>query len=892
MTEYTDPDPAETHDWLDSLEATIELDGSERATHLIGSLMTLAQRRGVPRDLPLNSDWANTIPADQEPAYPGDEELERKIRRILRWNAAVMVVRANQRFPGIGGHMSTYASAAGLYEVGFNHFFRGHDGDTPGDFVYFQGHASPGIYARSFLEGRLTVDQLEHFRRETQRGRGLPSYPHPRLMPDYWEFPTVSMGLGPLNAIYHARFLRYLHNRGICDTSNSRVWAFLGDGETDEPEALGALSIAYREKLDNLIFVINCNLQRLDGPVRGNGKIMQELERVFQGVGWNVHKVVWGRDWDPILAQDNENLLKEALNRAVDGEWQKYASEPGGYTREKFFGQHPETLAMVKDISDDAIARLRRGGHDSSKIYAAYDRATTPNGRPTCVLAHTVKGWTLGEGFEAKNVTHQMKKLTLEQLMRLRDRLELPIADEELTEAPFYHPGMQSEEYRYAVDRREKLGGFLPKRAVHKPDVLVPPGDDFYDEFRRETKRGTGVSTTMVFVRLLTKLLKDKRIGKHIVPIVPDEARTFGMDALFQQVGIYAAEGQKYEPIDRNMLLYYKEAKDGQLLEEGITEAGSMASFTAAGTAHADMAIPMIPFYVFYSMFGFQRVGDSIWSFADARGRGFLIGATAGRTTLNGEGLQHEDGHSHLMAATVPCVCAYDPAFAFELAMIVKEGLRRMYTEREAVFYYLTVQNENYPMPAVPEGVDAEALEEGINRGIYLFRPAAKSKRLKVQLFGSGSIMTSVLEAQELLANYGVAADIWSVTSYQQLRNDALECERWNRLHPEDEPRVPYVSSVLDGVKGPFVAASDYMKLVPEQITRWIPGRFVPLGTDGFGMSDTREALRRHFEVDAASVVLGALDALRLEGKVKPEVLVKAMADFDYDADKVDPLSI
>ncbi|MCA9321060.1 MAG: pyruvate dehydrogenase (acetyl-transferring), homodimeric type, partial [Planctomycetes bacterium] len=709
-------------------------------------------------------------------------------------------------------------------------------------------------------------------------------------MPDFWEYPTVSMGLGPLNAIYQARFNRYLMARGIKDTSNQRVWCFMGDGESDEPESLGSLSIASRENLSNLIFVVNCNLQRLDGPVRGNGKIIQELERVFRGNGWRVLKVVWGRDWDPIFARDTEGVLVDALNRVVDGEWQKYGTEPGAYTREKFFAQDPRMLKCIEGIPDEKIHRLRRGGHDALKVYAAYKAAVEHTDGPTCILVHTVKGWTLGEGFEASNVTHQMKKLTVDQLKHLRDRLHLPIPDAKIAEANFFHPGEDSEEIRYLRDRRMALGGYLPERRTSWAVPLELPANDIYEEFDKGSTGGRGVSTTMAFVRLLTKLLKDKKIGRRIVPIVPDEARTFGMDSLFRQVGIYAAGGQKYEPIDRNVLMYYREAADGQILEEGITEAGSMASFTAAGTAYAAHGQPMIPFYVFYSMFGFQRIGDLIWSLGDIRGRGFLMGATAGRTTLNGEGLQHEDGHSHVLATTVPNVMAYDPAFGYEIAEIVRDGLRRMYVEAQDIFYYITLQNENYEMPAMPEG---DGIREGILKGLYLFRPAKGKKKLQAQMFGSATILNQVLAAQEILASkYGVAADVWSATSYQQLRKEALECERWNRLHPEESPRKAWIETVLDGVKGPIVAASDYMKLVPEQVARWIGPTFVPMGTDGYGMSDTREALRRHFEVDAEFIVLAVLDALRIDGKIEAKVVAKAIVDLGLDPEKIEPLSV
>ncbi|MCB9830848.1 MAG: pyruvate dehydrogenase (acetyl-transferring), homodimeric type [Planctomycetes bacterium] len=890
MSEYQDIDPQETREWLEALQAIVDRDGIDRARHIMTELIRSARRNGAYPPGMLNTDYVNTIPAKKDAIYPGDFELERRIRRICRWNAAVMVARSNTNFPGLGGHMSTYASAATLYDVGFNHFFRGKDHPSGGDIIYFQGHASPGFYARSFLEGRISADQLEHFRRESQRGQGLSSYPHPRLMPGYWEFPTVSMGLGPISAIYQARFLRYLHARGIKDTSDQRVWCFMGDGESDEPESLGSLSIAAREKLDNLHFVINCNLQRLDGPVRGNGKIIQELERVFRGNGWKVIKVIWGRDWDPIFARDTEGALVKALNEVVDGEWQKYGSEPGSYTRKEFFERDPRLAATVAEVPDDQILRLRRGGHDPVKLYTAYREAVRTKGQPVVILVHTVKGWTLGEGFEASNVTHQMKKLTFDQLKRFRDRLHLPIKDEEIMEARYYHPGPDSDESRYLRMCREALGGYIPERRSQIDVPFTPPKDEVYAEFDKGTGEGRGVSTTMAFVRLLSKLLKDKEMGRYIVPIVPDEARTFGMDSLFRQVGIYAEGGQRYEPIDRNMLLYYREAKDGQLLEEGITEAGAMSDFIAAGTAYATHGKPMIPFYVFYSMFGFQRIGDLIWMFGDMRGRGFLLGATAGRTTLNGEGLQHEDGHSHLLASTVPNIAAYDPAFAYEVAAIVKDGIKRMYVDEEDIFYYLTLQNENYDMPAMPAGYD---VTEGILKGLYLLQKGPTKKKLKAQIFASACTVLMARKAQEILAErYDVSADLWSATSYQLLRKDALSCERWNRLHPEKEARVPYVVSALQKTKGPYVAVSDYMKAVPEMITRWVPGTYLPLGTDGYGMSDTREALRRHFEIDPEFIVLGVLSALQQDGKIEAATVARAIQDLGIDPEKIDPIAV
>ena len=883
-----DTDPQETQDWIESLDAVIDLLGPERARHILRHLFRRARLRNVLPAESLVTDYVNTIHPEDEPSFPGDERMEKRVRRIIRWNAAVMVSRANTKFAGLGGHISTYASSASLYEVGFNHFFRGRKHDRSGDQIFFQGHAAPGIYARAFLEGRLTEANLDSFRRESARDGGLSSYPHPRLMGDFWEFPTVSMGLGPIAAIYQARFNRYLEARGLLDTSKSRVWCFVGDGETDEPESLGSLSIAAREGLDNLTFVINCNLQRLDGPVRGNGQIIQELERVFRGAGWHVIKVIWGREWDELFAADEHGLLRSRVNQTVDGQWQRYMIESGEHIRNEFFGTDPRLLELVEHLSDDQIRHLRRGGHDYRKIYAAYQRATEQKGRPTVILAHTIKGWTLGEGFEAKNVTHQMKKLSLEELRAFRDLLELPIPDKELPNAPFYHPGPDSEEVQYMLERRRALGGFVPTRDS-KPTVdLKLPETSLYEEFTKGTGDGEGVSTTMAFVRLLAKLLRDKEMGKRIVPIIPDEARTFGMEPLFRQVGIYSSVGQLYEPVDKNMLLYYREATNGQVLEEGITEAGSMASFQAAGTSHATHGQPMIPFYIFYSMFGYQRTGDQMWAFGDIRGRGFLLGATAGRTTLNGEGLQHQDGHTHILASTHPSVVTYDPSWAYEIAVIIEEGLRRMYGEGEDIYYYLTLQNENYSMPAMP--ADAR---EGILKGLYLFDKSDAKRDAHVTLFGSGSIMNEVLRARDILKrDFSVSADVYSATSYGQLRRDAIACERWNRLHPAETPKTPYVTRVLEGVNTPIIAASDYMKLVPEQVCRFISQRLVPMGTDGYGMSDTREALRRHFEVDAESIVIAALHALAQEGKLKASDVTAALAKFDYDVEKIDPLSL
>jgi pyruvate dehydrogenase E1 component len=884
----SDVDPVETREWIESLDAVLRASGPNRARYLLALLLDQARIGGFLPDRLINTDYVNTIPVSHQPEFPGDEALEERISDIIRWNAAVMVSRANTNFPGLGGHMSTYASAAELYDVGFNHFFRGKDEGRPGDQIFFQGHASPGIYARSFLEGRFDESHLERFRREVERGKGLSSYPHPRLMPDYWEFPTVSMGLGPILSIYQARFNRYLSARGILDTSNARVWCFVGDGECDEPESLGALSVASREGLDNLIWVVNCNLQRLDGPVRGNGKIVQELETVFRGAGWNVIKVLWGSEWDDLWDRDEEGRLRRRLNEVVDGQMQRFRAEDGAYIRRHLFGTDPKLLDLVSHMSDEQIWAMRRGGHDMRKVYAAYRAAVDHRGRPSVVLAQTVKGFSLGEGFEAKNVTHQMKKMSENDLQRFRDRLNLPIRDDQLDNPPYYHPGKDSSEVRYMLERRRALGGLVPKRIPTFQVSFEAPQGDLYDEFFTGTKNPGGVSTTMAFVRMLTKLIKDPGIGRRIVPIIPDEARTFGMEPLFRQVGIYAAQGQLYEPVDKDQLLYYRESRDGQVLEEGITEAGSMSSFFAAGTSYATHGEPMLPFYIFYSMFGFQRVGDLAWAFADARGRGFLMGATAGRTTLNGEGLQHEDGHSHLLAASFPNLLSFDPAFAYEIAVIVREGLRRMVDESQDVFFYVTIQNENYPQPPMPEGV-----EEGIIKGLYRYREASKRLDHHVQLFGSGCILLQVLEAQAMLAErFQVSADVWSATSYQQLRHNCLREERWNRLHPGKPPRRPWLSTVLEGVEGPFIAASDYLSLVPEQVARWLPGPLYSLGTDGFGLSDTREALRRHFGVDAASIVVGVLDALHREGRIPHKRVGAAIKELGIDPEAVRATSI
>ena len=838
----------------------------------------------------VSSPYVNTIPASREPWFPGDEDLERRIRRFIRWNAAVMVVRANHKAEGIGGHLATFASSAALYEVGFNHFFRGKSGGQAGDQVFFQGHAAPGIYARAFLEGRFSEHQLEHYRRELSGEAhgvgGLTSYPHPRLMPNFWEFPTVSMGIGPLNAIYQAHFNKYLYHRGIVDTSGSRVWGFVGDGECDEPETLGALSLAGREQLDNLTFVVNANLQRLDGPVRGNGKIIQELEAVFRGAGWNVIKVIWGSRWDDLLARDVDSVLLNKMNSTVDGEWQKLATESGAYVREHFFGPDPRLRKLVEHLSDEELRTLPRGGHDYRKLYAAYKAATETTGQPTAILAKTIKGWTLGPTIEARNATHQIKKMNLEELRILRDRLKLhaEIPDEALDagEAPFFRPDEKSAEYQYMERRRQELGGSIPHRVV-RYQPLHEGDEETYSEFDKGSA-GREVSTTMAFAVLLRSLLRDSWIGKRIVPIIPDEARTFGMDALFKDFKIYAPLGQLYEPVDSKLMLSYSEAKDGQILEEGITEAGGLADFTAAGTAYATWGQPMVPFFIFYSMFGFQRVGDLIWAASDSRARGFLMGATAGRTTLMGEGLQHNDGQSLLLATAVPSVRAYDPAFAYETAAIVRDGVARMYGEGggEDLIYYITLYNENYVMPPKPEGVD-----EGIIRGLYRYCGAPEGPSRRATILFSGSASRAALEAQRLLAeNHDVAAELWSATSYKALREDGLAADRYNRLHPSATPRTPYISEVLAGAEGPIVAVTDFMKAVPDQVARWVPAPFVTLGTDGFGRSDTRKELRRHFETDAAHVVVATLDGLRQSGEGKVEEVEDAIGRYGIDADK------
>jgi pyruvate dehydrogenase E1 component len=875
----------ETSEWLYSLDYVFEHGGPDRVRELLQQLQIRAHKAGVHIPFSANTPYINTIPREKQPPFPGNREIERRIKSLIRWNAMAMVVKANKMEEGIGGHISTYASAATLYEIGFNHFFKGKGEGYDGDQIYFQGHASPGIYARAFLEGRISKEQIQNFRREFAKGGGLSSYPHPWLMPEFWEFPTVSMGLGPIQAIYQARFNRYLEDRGLKKDTGSKVWAFLGDGETDEPETLGAITLAAREQLDNLIFVINCNLQRLDGPVRGNGKIIQELEAAFRGAGWNVIKVIWGDDWDPLLEKDKDGKLIKRMGEVVDGQYQKYTVEGGGYIREHFFGVDEELKEMVSNMTDEQLKKMRRGGHDPEKVFAAYNAAVNHKGKPTVILAKTVKGYGLGESGEGKNITHQQKKLNEDEMKEFRARFGIAISDEQIHNDPFYRPDENSHEMKYLKERREALGGYVPSRKTNLKPIKTPD-ESLFEEFYKGTE-GREVSTTMVFVKILAKLLKDPDIGKNIVPIVPDEARTFGMESLFRQVGIYAHAGQLYEPVDRDSLLYYKEIKNGQILEEGITEAGSMSSFIAAGTADATHGINMIPFFIYYSMFGLQRVGDLVWAAGDIGAKGFMLGGTAGRTTLNGEGLQHQDGNSHLLAYTVPNLVAYDPAFAFELAVIIREGIKRMFEDQENKFFYITVMNENYAMPEMPNGA-----KEGIIKGMYKFKSSGlKKAEAKAQLFGSGTILNQILQAQEILEkDYSVAADVWSVTSYKELRNDALEVERYNMLNPDKKQKTPYITQQLEKEEGVFVASSDYVKALPDSIAKWFPRTLYSLGTDGFGRSGSRRALRDFFEVDYRHVVYATLGALAKEGKIKDTVLKKAKKDLEIDPDKPNPV--
>jgi pyruvate dehydrogenase E1 component len=881
---YEDIDPVETQEWLESIDSVLRAQGPERAHFLLEKLVDFTRRSGTYLPFKPNTAYLNTISKAQEPEYPGDRSLERRNEAYIRWNALAMVVQANRTNSEYGGHIATYASAATLYEVGFNHFWRARSANHPGDMIFVQGHSSPGIYARAYLEGRLDESQLQRFRQEV-KGGGLSSYPHPWLMPDFWQFPTVSMGLGPMTAIFQARFQRYMEHRGIVPPSDRKVWAFLGDGEMDEPESMGALTMPVREKLDNLIFVINCNLQRLDGPVRGNGKIIQELEAAFLGAGWNVIKVLWGSRWDPLLEKDQKGLLKRLMEECVDGEYQNFKSKGGAYTREHFFGKYPELKEMVANMSDEEIWRLNRGGHDPQKVYAAYASAVANKGAPTVILAKTVKGFGMGKAGEGLNSTHQQKKLSDENLKEVRDRFNIQITDDEIAGLNFRKPDDNSEELKYLHERRAVLGGYLPSRSSVAAPLVVPPLESF-----SSLLEGTGdreISTTMALVRMLTALVKDKNIGKHVVPIVPDEARTFGMEGMFRQIGIYSSVGQLYTPQDADQLMFYREDKQGQILEEGINEAGSLCSWLAAATAYANHGVSMVPFYIYYSMFGFQRVGDFIWAAGDSGARGFLVGGTAGRTTLAGEGLQHQDGHSQLVATTVPNCVAYDPTYAYELAVIVQDGLRRMYQDQENVFYYITCMNENYAHPAMPEGA-----ARGILKGMYLLQTGGRGK-VRVTLFGAGTILREVLAAAALLEeSFGVPADVFSVTSFSELRRDALSVARWNMLHPGEPAKKTYVEEALAGHAGPFIAASDYMKTVADQIRQWVPGRYVALGTDGFGRSDSRAELRRFFEVDRHYVVVAALKALADEGKIDAQTVNVAMKKFGIDPEKSNPLTV
>jgi pyruvate dehydrogenase E1 component len=888
-----DADPIETQEWLESLEYVLSSKGEDRAKYLLSVLEAKARLEGVDMPAKSNTAYINTISKDDTPPYPGNREIERRIKSFVRWNAMAMVVRANRAtkapgLGGVGGHISTFASSATLYEVAYNHIFRGRGpSGYDGDQIYFQGHGSPGMYSRAFMEGRLGEENLDAFRRELQDGvQGLSSYPHPWLMPNFWEYPTVSMGLGPIMSIYQARFNEYLKDRGIKDTSNQRVWAYLGDGECDEPESLGAITLAGRENLDNLKFVINCNLQRLDGPVRGNGKIIQELEALFRGAGWNVIKVCWGCDWDPLLEEDELGLLVKRMGEVVDGQYQKYVGMPGAYAREHFFGKYPQLLELVQNYSDEKLERMRRGGHDPEKVYAAYRAAELHKGQPTVILAKTVKGYGLGDAGEGKMIAHNQKKMESDQLLEFRNRFGIPISDEEVAEAPYYKPSADSAEMKYLMERREALGGPVPSRPLEIPKIEVPTFEEYRKYVDRDSEKKP-ISTTMGVVRLLSKLVDDKKIGKNIVPIVPDESRTFGMEGMFKQVGIYAHAGQLYEPSDSNIPSFYKESQDGQLLEEGISEAGAMSSFNAAGTAYTAHGINMIPFYIYYSMFGFQRVGDLIWAAADMRAKGFLLGGTAGRTSLNGEGLQHQDGHSLLNAIAFPTVRAYDPAFHYETAVIIFDGLKKLYEEGETAIYYLMVGNDDYVMPAMPEGCD-----EGIIKGMYKFKSVdADNARQRVQLFGSGAIMNGVLKAQEILAEkYGISSDVWSVTSYTELRRDAQECKRWNMFHPTMPKRKSYLENVMEGSEGPVIAASDYVRALAEQVAPYLDNEMMVLGTDGMGRSETRPALRRHFEVDAECITIATLYQLSEEGKIEASEVAKAIEELGVNPEKISPL--
>ena len=879
-----DIDPQETQEWLEAIDAVLANEGTERAHFLLETLIDKARRSGAYLPYNATTAYVNTIPTHLQQRLPGNPDMERRIRALIRWNAIMTVLRANEKSPGVGGHIASFQSAATLYDVGFNHFFRAANDKFGGDLIFFQGHSSPGVYARAFLEGRLTEEQMDNFRQETS-GNGLSSYPHPWLMPDFWQFPTVSMGLGPLQGIYQARFLKYLHDRGIADTSDRKVWVFCGDGEMDEPESLGAISLASREKLDNLIFVINCNLQRLDGPVRGNGKIIQELESDFRGSGWNVLKVIWGSYWDPLLAMDKDGLLKKRMEECVDGEYQNFKAKGGAYTREHFFGKYPQLKEMVAAMSDQDIWRLNRGGHDPHKVYAAYAAATQHKGQPTVILAKTVKGYGMGDAGEAQNTTHQQKSMDIASLKAFRDRFDLPLTDEQVESLSFYKPPADSPEMIYMAERRAAMGGSVPARRRKGNELVVPELSAFENMLTATGDRE--ISTTMAFVRILSTLVRDKQIGKYIVPIVPDEARTFGMEGMFRQLGIYSSAGQLYEPQDNDQVMFYKESKDGQILEEGINEAGAFSSWIAAATAYSVTGTQMIPFYIFYSMFGFQRIGDLAWAAGDSRARGFVLGATAGRTTLNGEGLQHEDGHSHLMSATIPNCVSYDPTFGYELAVIVQEGMRRMVQNQEDVYYYITLMNENYSHPEMPKGS-----EVGILKGMYAFSKS-KAKGPKVQLMGSGVILREVIAAAEMLEkDWGVSPDVWSVTSFTELRREGLDAERWNMLNPEKKPRLSYVAECLSGAEGPVISSTDYMKSFADQIRNFVAQRFVSLGTDGYGRSDSREALRSFFEVDRYYVVLAALKALADEGKLPASKAAEAIKKYKIDASRPNPTTV
>ncbi len=883
MASIPDIDNQETQEWLDALNAVIETEGVERAHFLIESMIDQARRSGANLPYKATTAYVNTIPTHLQQRHPGNPDMERRVRALIRWNAIMTVLRANEKSPGVGGHIASFQSAATLYDVGFNHFFRAANDKFQGDLIYFQGHSSPGVYARAFLEGRISEDQLTNFRMETG-GKGLSSYPHPWLMPDFWQFPTVSMGLGPIMGIYQARFLKYLHDRGIADTSDRKVWVFCGDGEMDEPESLGAISLASREKLDNLIFVINCNLQRLDGPVRGNGKIIQELESDFRGSGWNVIKVIWGSYWDPLIAMDKTGLLKKRMEECVDGEYQNFKAKGGAYTREHFFGKYPELKEMVAAMSDQDIWRLNRGGHDPHKVYAAYAAATSHKGQPSVVLAKTVKGYGMGDAGEGQNITHQQKSMDIDSLKAFRDRFDLDVSNEDVEKLSFYKPAADSPEIKYMMERRQELGGFVPHRKRKGNPLKTPPLSAFENMLTATGERE--ISTTMAFVRILSTLVRDKELGKYIVPIVPDEARTFGMEGMFRQLGIYSSVGQLYEPQDSDQVMFYKEQTDGQILEEGINEAGSFSSWVAAATSYTVNGIQMIPFYIFYSMFGFQRIGDLAWAAGDSRARGFLLGATAGRTTLNGEGLQHEDGHSQLMAAMIPNCVSYDPTFSYELAVIMQDGLKRMIENQEDVFYYITLMNENYSHPEMPKGSEADIIN-----GMYQFS-TSKAKGEKVQLMGSGVILREVIEAQKILEkDFGISADVWSVTSFNELRKNALEADRWNRMNPDKPQKESHVQKLLKKAEGPIIASTDYMKSFAEQIAVFLPHKFVALGTDGFGRSDSRENLRHFFEVDRHYVVVATLKALSDEGKIKSSVVTDAIKKFKLDPNKPNPVT-